>query len=128
MSALLVYFPSALIQDLRQANADYPTMYIYGEKGFRQTLDYLKPQSCRNSLFICRKDLAAYLKISFYFDYILLEPEKLDKLLDSKKIDFIVFSDCAKYLPNQQLEIVLDRRCKFIKKFGDFNIYAPKGS
>lgn len=124
---LIGYFSIGISQCLRQGLSNYSLTYNYGERGTRETIEFLQKNTSKNEILICRMDIGLfYLQCRYYWDYILAKPEELSDLLKKQKIKYIVFSDKSRFLPNKELEGILERYCKLEKSIGDFSIYCLK--
>lgn len=114
--------------DILQAKAKYATTYNYGEKGMKNTIEYLKAVVGKEDILICPKDVAYYVQTRFFCNN---HPpkwteDKLRKTIKENFFRYVVFRKnfyCqVNYDPNE----ILDPMYEKVKIFGDFEIYQRK--
>ena len=111
--------------DAIQVKADYATAYFYGERGMKDTIDYLNPRIDDNDAVIAKKDVAYYLAVKEFYE-LPKSAEELEKLIDSKDIEYIIIKKEGYFTAIKYAEVfeLIDSKCKLEKEFGDFKIWC----
>lgn len=113
--------------DAIQVKADYATCYFYGERGMKETVDYLSPRIDDNDAVIARKDVTYYLRVKEFYR-LSKNPEELEKLIESKDVKYIIINKEGYFSTLKYAEVfeLIDSKCKLEKEFGDFKIYTVR--
>lgn len=107
-----------------QVGADYNTNYLYGERGMKNTIDYLSSRVNSSDIVIARKDVAYYLKVREF--YRLPEtPKEFGELMNKKHVKYIVVNKEGHFTSLKYANVLqlIDSTCELDKEFGDFKIY-----
>jgi hypothetical protein len=133
-SLLAFILPISAGLDLNQTRAytTSATWMNYGERGFREAVDYLRKNANPKILLIARKDICYYLNYRYDMDFPVYYTttmikegniSKLDYTLSNIPIEYIVF-DRISFLGRMKKEIiaVIDKYFFAEKHFGDFII------
>ena len=124
LSVILPLLVCSFYIDALQVKADYSTSYLYGERGMKETVDYLNLCIDDNDVVIAKKDVAYYLSIKKFYQL----PENTDefeRLIDSKDIEYIIVRREGYFTTLRYAEVfeLISSKCKLKKEFGDFKIW-----
>lgn len=140
MAAFLVTVASSLSLSFCQARADYSTNYYYGERGLKQTIDFVTARYGTVDMIFARKDIgwASDGKWFQACDYLSESPystsklEEFKELLYSVKPSILIISyrrsgiRSQNYLQKLRANVLNPSGYENIKKIGDFEIYKKK--
>lgn len=107
-----------------QVRADYNTNYLYGERGMKNTIDYLSSRVNSSDIVIARKDVAYYLEVREFYR-LPKTPKEFEELMNKKHIEYIVVNKEGYFTTLKYANVLrlIDSTCELDKEFGDFKIY-----
>ncbi len=118
-----------------QAIADYPTKYYYGQRGFDETVSYLRTETSDSEAIWSMKDIGYYVHNRYFENYgYFFRDSLLEELADMMKKGNVRYYVVTTQIGQDRVDAypkiaaVLDRYGKEEKRFGNFIIYRARGN
>jgi hypothetical protein len=116
-----------------QVHLDYSITYDYGQEGFSDTAAYVYQNTGPNDIIASMKDIGFKAHRPYFETYGPIHGEEstrltMQRLIDEGQIKLLVFTEDRgqdQLKLNPQLQKWILSRCKLIRSFGNYRIYAP---
>lgn len=120
LSACILFISASIPLVFTQALSKYATFYDYGERGYEETIKFIKNNIDKNEVLFARKDIEYYVPNRIFYDRTGFTTI-LSSLLNAKKVSYVVFSDY--FEGDKGISIRLEKIFNRIFHSGNFSIY-----
>jgi hypothetical protein len=115
-----------------QNSSDYATTYDYGQRGFLDTIGYVRTHTAPDDLIVSMKDIGYAARRRYFSNYGAVygdptETKRLKELMDSGSAKLAIFTENHgqdQLIMNPPLRDWAWRNCRLEACFGDYRIYG----